>query len=133
MFWKKRDKNDLEVTLKGTDRSAHRVRPLSEDPLILMIEGQPCRVNDISASGASFQSPRRVAAGDVRNMEFKLPHSGLLVRGRIRIVAANRDQARGAFLDLDEETKDQIHYYVLEVQKLRLKKNTRLDKIDPVP
>lgn len=133
MFWKKRDSDDLKVTLKSTDRSSHRVRPLSGAPLVLMIEGQPCRVYDISAGGVSFQSPRRVVAGDVKDVKLKLPYSEIVVEGRLRIVAVDQDQARGSFLDLAEEAKDQIHFYVLEVQKRRIKQKAKPDRTEPVP
>ncbi len=125
MFWKKGDNSGLDISLEEVDRSAHRVRPLSGEPIILMIDGQPCRVHDISAGGALFQSPRKVVAGDVKELKFKLPFPELLIEGRIRIVAADQDLARGSFLDLEEETMDQIHLYVLETQKRRLKDTPR--------
>ena len=121
MFWKKEDKDFLQITVEPSERSAHRVRPLPEDSLVLLVDGQPCRVYDISASGASFQAPRQAVAGDIRALKFTLPHSDILINGRVRIVAADQDLARGAFMDLDEETKDQIHLYVLETQKRRIK------------
>ncbi len=125
MFWKKEDRSLLQITVEPSERSAHRVRPLPEDSLVLLVDGKPCRVYDISASGASFQAPRPAVAGDVRDMKLTLPYSDILIVGRIRIVAADQDLARGAFLDLDEETKDQIHLYVLETQKRRIKQKNK--------
>ena len=130
MFWKKGGKDGLEVSMEETDRSSFRVTPLPDEPLILLIEGQPCRVYDISAGGASFQSPHRVVAGDVKDLRFKLPYPPLVVTGKIKIVAANRDMARGAFLELADETRDKIHLYVLETQKRRLKQKARPDRTE---
>ena len=131
MFWKKGDKDELELDLKEGARSSFRVAPLPDEPLILLIEGQPCRVYDISAGGALFQAPHQAMAGDIKELMFKLPYPSRVITGKIRIVTADRDRARGGFVDLSDEDKDQIHLYVLETQKRRLKREARAKHPEP--
>lgn len=128
MFWKKGGKEDLELSLEVTERNSFRVAPEPDEPLVLMIEGQPCRVYDISAGGALFQAPQGIVAGDLRDFKFKLPYPPKVVQGRIKILAADRDRARGNFVEMEDEDRDQVHLYVLETQKRQLKRASLKDR-----
>lgn len=122
MFWKRKDKTDLDFELPETKRTTHRIRPGHEAPVFFQIQGQDCRVYDISAGGASFQIPPGVHAGDVVPASFRLPHINSLVEVKVRIVSVENDIARSGFVDLSLADREEIHRYVLEEQKRRGRK-----------
>jgi len=121
LFWKRKDRNDLEVSWASDGRSSYRVRPLPEEPILIEVEGQTYRVHDISAGGVSLQKVAGAAIGDRLEAVFTLPYLDEAVETAIRVVDVTPELTRGAFFNLAADQRDAIHRYVLENQKRRAK------------
>ncbi|MBW1713280.1 MAG: PilZ domain-containing protein, partial [Deltaproteobacteria bacterium] len=91
---------------------------------VFQLEGHSCRVIDISAGGASFEAPPGLSAGDIIKVKFKLPYLEVGLEAEIKILDVHQGRARSRFLDLDENSQDKIHLYVLENQKIRARRKT---------
>lgn len=107
----------IRLVSKGSARAAYRVVPDPDDPVILLIDGNLCRVIDISASGVSCSSGDLVAG---RRYTFKLdlPTASAGVQGTVDVLPDDNDgKLHCQFVDLTAEHVDQLHRYVLLRQK----------------
>jgi len=113
----------ITILSKGSARAAYRVVPDPDDPVILMIESNLCRVVDISASGFSCRSTE-VSAGQRYTFKLDLPTSGPELEGLVDVLPGGKnegsvdpDSLHCKFVDLKPEYIDQLHQYVLSRQK----------------
>lgn len=113
----------ITILSKGSARAAYRVVPDPDDPVILMIAGNLCRVVDISASGFSCRSDK-VSAGQRYRFKLDLPTNGPELEGNVDVLpGGNNDSSvdpeslHCKFVDLKPEYIDQLHQYVLSRQK----------------
>ncbi len=107
----------ITVVSKGSSRAAYRVVPDPDDPVILLLEGQLCRVLDISASG--FSCPQgEIKAGRRYSFRLDLPTSVPAINGMVDVLP-KRDNGNlhCRFVDLAAEEMDYLHHYVLIRQK----------------
>ena len=121
MFWRKKDRNDLEVSWTSDGRGSYRVRPLPEAPIFVEIEGLAYRVHDISAGGISFHKVSGAGLGDRLEAKFNLPYLDEIIESAVRVVDTTQDLTRCAFFNLAADQREAIHRYVLENQKRRTK------------
>lgn len=122
MFSRTRQKPaDLFALSSGERRSAYRVRPSADAPIELSLGGRTVPVRDISAGGLSFAAAG-FAAGDREQIAFCLPGLGACVTTDLEVVTVDADGlVHGRFLDLDGETEDALHLYVLQRQKQQIR------------
>ncbi|MDO6461042.1 hypothetical protein Q4485_10070 [Granulosicoccaceae sp. 1_MG-2023] len=101
----------------GRERSAYRVVPDPDDPVILQLDGLLVRVLDISANGFSC-----VAGNVQQNMRYSvkvdLPSEPGVITAFADVNLITEDGvARCQFVGLREEAQEGLHRYVLLRQK----------------
>ena len=115
MFWKKKNKQDK---LKAPDeaRQAYRVTPDPDNPLFLNMGGKSLEILEISSSGLAFKN-QGFKAETSHMIDFVLPTGGA-IKTRIKILRIDEeDICRCNFVNLDIESEDALHHYVLVRQK----------------
>ena len=117
MFWKKKKKIDLKFPEQdGDQRDAYRVKPDQLRPIILSVAGNSYHVVNISGSGCCFRSHNfpegHLAAGTLR-----IPSEDLIFPVTIRVVYRKRDICHCEFTKISAQSADELHSYVLRVQK----------------
>lgn len=117
MFWRKKKKVDLEIPAADSDhRSAYRVKPDPLRPIILSLAGNSYHVINISGTGCCFRSHNfpegQLAAGTLR-----IPSEDLIFPVTIRVVLRKRDICHCEFSKISAKSADELHSYVLRVQK----------------
>ena len=118
MFWKKKNKNKEEEPLKAPEeaRQAYRVAPDLENPLFLNLEGTSLEIVEVSSGGLAFKN-QGFKEGSEYKVDFVLPTGGL-IKTRIKILRIDEeDICRCNFMNLDVESEDSLHRYVLVRQK----------------
>ena len=111
----------ITVATTGSGRSAYRVVPNPDDPVILQLDGRLCRVLDISASG--FSCPE----GDIkpgRRYRFKLdlPTVSVQLNGYVDVLPSHENgHLHCRFVELSADELDLLHHYVLVRQKEALR------------
>ncbi len=111
----------VTVSSNGTGRTAYRVVPDRDDPVILQIDGSLCRVLDISAKG--FTCPE----GDIkqgRRYQFKLdlPTVTTSIAGYVDVLpGSDSGLLQCLFVELSVAELDMLHHYVLVRQKEALR------------
>lgn len=117
----------IEISLDTEKaRSAYRVVPDNNDPIILQIEGRLARVVDISASGISCLCDGLQCGMRYRFSLFlpDYPHS---IESAIDVVAAEDGLFRCRFVNLPQLTVDVLHMYVLRRQKRAIKQSMSVE------
>jgi len=117
----------ITIVSKGSARAAYRVVPDPDDPVILLLDGEICRVLDISASGFSCGAAD-VTRGRRYSFQLDLPIAGNEIRGVVDVLTYSDDgELHCKFVDLGAHQLDQLHQYVLVRQKeaIRTLKNRR--------
>lgn len=108
---------DITVEAASTGRTAYRVVPDPDDPIILQLDGKLSRVLDISATGFSAP-PDVVEAGRRYPFSMDLPSAGKPIAGYVDVLSvADREQLHCRFVNLAPEELDSLHHYVLVRQK----------------
>lgn len=129
MFWKNWDKDNKPAPLINIPpmtpetRTAFRVSPSPENPLVAKIEGKNVLALDISAGGMAFEN-NHFLEGAVYSAEFTLPgiQETFSVKLEILEIRENK-QCRAKFQGLSKRQEDMIHYYALNRQKEDLQKD----------
>lgn len=113
--------NEIVVRAPASGRDAYRVVPDPDDPVILQLDGELCRVLDISASGLSTP-PDAVAPGRRYPFRLDLPTARRPLAGYVDVLPARDDgPLHCRFVDLAAEELDRLHHYVLVRQKEELR------------
>lgn len=110
--------NFITVKAPNSGRTAYRVVPDPDDPIILQLDGQLTRVVDISANG--FSAPAEVvAAGRRYPFSLDLPTSRSPLAGYVDALPGSSETGllQCRFVDLDIDALDVLHHYVLIRQK----------------
>ncbi len=116
MFWKKKNKQEKKLKAPEEARQAYRVAPDSENPLFLNLEGNSLEIMEISSGGLAFKN-QGLKAGAAYMVDFVLPTGGI-IKTRIKILRIDEeDICRCNFINLNAESEDSIHRYVLVRQK----------------
>lgn len=116
MFWKKKNKKEEKLKAPEEARQAYRVAPDSENPLFLNLEGNSLEIVEISSGGLAFKN-QGLKAGAAYMIDFVLP-TGSIIKTRIKILRIDEeDICRCNFINLDVESEDSLHRYVLVRQK----------------
>ncbi len=109
--------SDITVEAASTGRTAYRVVPDPDDPIILQIDGHLSRVLDISATGFSAP-PDVVEYGRRYPFSMDLPSSHKPIAGYVDVLkVADREQLHCKFVNLGPEELDALHHYVLVRQR----------------
>ena len=108
---------DITVEVASTGRTAYRVVPDPDDPIILQLDGKLSRVLDISATG--FSAPPDVAEPGRRYpFSMDLPSAHKPISGYVDVLrVTDREQLHCRFVNLAPEELDALHHYVLVRQK----------------
>ncbi len=116
MFWKKKNKPEKKIKAPEEARQAYRVTPDPENPLFLNLEGNALEIVEISSGGLAFKN-QGLKTGSSYMIDFILPTGGG-IKTRIKILRIDEeDICRCNFIDLDVESEDSLHRYVLVRQK----------------
>ena len=116
MFWKKKNKPDKKIKAPEEARQAYRVATDSEHPLHLNIEGKSLEIVEVSSGGLAFKN-QGLATGSTHMIDLVLPTGGAF-KTRIKILRIDEDNiCRCNFVNLDVDSEDALHRYVLVRQK----------------
>ena len=116
MFWKKKNKPEKKLKAPDEARQAYRIAPDPENPLFLNVEGNSLEIVEISSGGLAFKN-QGLEAGSTYTADFVLPTGGR-IETRIKILRIDEeDICRCHFIDLDVQSEDSLHRYVLVRQK----------------
>ena len=116
MFWKKKNKPEKKIKAPEEARQAYRIAPDPENPLYLNLEGHSLEIVEISSGGLAFKN-QGFKADSIYTVDFILPTGGS-INTQIQILRIDEeDICRCHFLNLDVQSEDSLHRYVLVRQK----------------
>lgn len=109
--------NSITVTARTGGRSAYRVVPDPDDPVILQLDGHLTRVLDLSAAGFSCP-PDVVQPGRRYPYSMDLPTAKVPLKGYVdALPETHNGQLHCKFVELSVDELDTLHHYVLVRQK----------------
>ena len=108
--------NDITVDVHSTNRTAYRVVPDPDDPVILQLDGQLSRVLEISATGFSTP-PDVVPPGRRYPFSLDIPTAAAPINGYVDVLPEQGGELHCQFVDLSADELDVLHHYVLVRQK----------------
>ncbi len=98
-------------------RTAFRVEPSPEAPILLIVHRNPVQVVDISSGGVSFKN-KNFMVGVFYRVNFILPHNKQEISSQLEIMSIDRNRiCRCRFTGLTSEQEEHIHQYVVERKK----------------
>ncbi len=110
--------NAINVAAKPSGRTAYRVVPDRDDPVIFQIEGTLTRIVEISAQCALTSVTDELKLGRRYPFSLDLPTSRLGISGYVDVLPElDNGDVVCLFVDLAPDELDQIHRYVLARQK----------------
>jgi hypothetical protein len=116
LFWKKKSKQEKKLKAPEEARQAYRVTSDPGNPLFLDLEGNSLEIVEISSGGLAFKN-QGLKEGSSHMIDFVLPTGGA-IKTRIKILRIDeRNICRCHFTNLDIESEDSLHRYVLVRQK----------------
>jgi hypothetical protein len=116
LFWKKKNKPEKQLDAPEEARQSYRIAPDPEDPLFLNLDGNLLEIVEISSGGLAFKN-QGLKENSSYMVDFVLPTGGV-IKTRIKILRIDaEDVCRCSFLDLDAQSEDSLHHYVLVRQK----------------
>jgi hypothetical protein len=116
LFWKKKNKPDKKLNAPDEARQAYRIAPDPENPLFLNLEGNSLEIVEISSGGLAFKN-QGLKENSSYMVDFVLPTGGI-IKTRIKILRIDEeDICRCNFINLDVQSEDSLHRYVLVRQK----------------
>jgi c-di-GMP-binding flagellar brake protein YcgR len=105
-----------------------RIKPSRKDPIQVFIEPHTFLIKDIGAGGMAVYKDEGKTLEINKEYPFKLSLSLIdeMISGIMRIVNISEKTYHCVFIDLIQDHKEKIHFFVLERQKeeLRVKKKT---------
>jgi len=123
LFWKK--KKTIEVTLdsrQSDNRSAYRIAPDQEQPVMVTIAGTRFHALNISGTGIAFRA-RDLAVGSRSAAMIRLSSEGRTFPVVLEVVAKQDDLCRCCFTEIHEDAENLLHSYILELQKSKIRQN----------
>lgn len=117
MFWRRKRKDNRLFSFDSENqRSSFRVSPLKDAPIQIGFRGKPVHLLDIGAVGLAF-ADQGFQVGDKQVIELALPGEPRALSPTIEVVEIDTDNVcHCAFIDLDEDSVNAIHRYMLKVQ-----------------
>ena len=123
MFWKKKPKIELQEDPKFDDnRSAYRIAPDGEKPVILTILGSSYHALNISGSGVCFRSNSFVSGMKFTAM-LGLPSEGSTFSVKLEIISTEKGLCRCSFINIHEDAENLLHSYILGLQKEKIRQD----------
>ena len=134
LFSKK--KNDLSIeSIEKDGRSFFRVEPSSKEPIDASVGRHRYPVIDVTAEGMKIyrNSDRELEVGEEYPFNLPLPLVNEVISGMIRVVDISQMSYQCAFVDLNQEETEKIHYFILERQKEERRAFSRVAPSHKVP
>ena len=123
MFWKKKPKIDIREDPKFDDnRSAYRIAPDKNKPVILTISGSSYHALNISGTGACFRSQSFVSGMKCTAM-VRLPSEDTIFPVKMEIISTQQGLCRCSFINIHEDAENLLHSYILDLQKEKIRQN----------
>ena len=121
MFWKKGDRSTVTFTYEdpvGCQRQTFRVHPADDQPIDLVFMGKKTKVLNISAGGMAFEN-QNFSAGDSEELSMTLPGENRLFSCVVTVLRMDDSNkiCFSKFTDVDADSADVLHHYVLARQK----------------
>jgi len=88
------------------------------------IRGNSFNALNISGTGIAFRS-HSFAVGKSIAATIRLPSEDLIFPVVLEIVAKQNDLRRCSFTEIHEDAENLLHSYILELQKRKIRQNTR--------
>lgn len=115
MFWKKKtnDQKLLEYDF-DTRRGAFRLQSEAMGPAVAVFNDSLVELTDISAGGISFEYDN-IRVGDTGTIQIELPgHVIESITLSLEVLRVTSDRiCHCRFTDIDDETEEKIHQYIL--------------------
>jgi len=126
LFWKKSDKTTVSFSFPNDDeckRTAFRVTPEDDFPIYVRFGEEKTRVVNISAGGMAFEN-HEFHQGEAHAVELDLPGEYRSVRCTVSVLRIDGTGkiCFATFSDMDGDSHDTLHHYVLGQQKRLLQK-----------
>jgi len=132
LFWKKNNQND-EITVNietHTQRQSFRVKSSKSFPIIALIHTKKYLILDLSAGGLSFSSTDFLE-NDILNIQLKLPIVDVILHLTIQVLNISKNTINQCkFLNLTDDDSDIIHKFIMDYQKIELRKKKDLRKAE---
>jgi hypothetical protein len=125
LFWKKKKTLDVALDARHNDnRAAYRIAPDSSRPVIVTIRGNSFNALNVSGTGIAFRS-HGFELGISFAATIRLPSEDRIFPVLLEVVAKQNDLCRCSFIEIHEEAENLLHSYILELQKRKIRHNTR--------
>jgi PilZ domain-containing protein len=116
LFWKRKNKQEDKLKAPEESRQAYRVTPDPENPLFLNLGGKSLEIIEISSGGLAFNN-QGFKPGSLHRVDFVLPTGGG-IRTQIKVLRIDEENiCRCNFINLDVDSENSLHHYVLVRQK----------------
>ena len=123
MFWKKKKTIDVAIDSRFDDnRSAYRIAPDRDKPVIVTIMGNSFNALNISGQGVAFRS-HSYPEGARAHATIRLPSEDKIFPVALKVVSKQRDICRCCFTEIHEDAENLLHSYILELQKQKIRHN----------
>ena len=125
MFWKK--KKTLDVTVGGwrsDNRSAYRIEPHVDMPVIVNIRGNSYDAVNISGTGVAFRAISYQVGASIE-ATIRLPSEDRLFPVVLEVVGRQDETCRCSFTEIHEDAENLLHSYILELQKRKIRQVAR--------
>jgi len=121
LFWKRKKASDIELPGDEEEhRTAFRIRPVSDKPIVLKVAGNSFYLVNVSGTGCCFRSTR-FKEGNSAAGTLTIPSEDTVFPVSIHVVSRQRDLCRCEFSKISQPAQEMIHAYVLEVQKKQIR------------
>ncbi len=123
MFWKKKKTLDVELDSRNSDyRSAYRIAPDGNKPVMISIMGNNFNAINISGNGIAFRS-HDFPQGTRTKAMIRLPSEDRIFPVMLEIVSKQGDLCRCSFTEIHQDAENLLHSYILELQKRKIRQN----------
>ncbi len=123
MFWKKKKTIDVALDSRHSDyRSAYRIAPDNNKPVIISIMGNHFNALNISGNGIAFRS-HNFPQGTRTQAMIRLPSEDRIFPVTLEVVSKQGDLCRCSFTEIHEDAENLLHSYILELQKRKIRHN----------
>jgi hypothetical protein len=121
LFWKKKKNLDVALGTRHSDnRSAYRIAPDRDKPVIASIMGNTFNVLNISGHGLAFRS-KNFPQGARLHATIRLPSEDRIFPVVMEIVSKQNDLCRCNFTEIHEDAENLLHSYILYLQKRKIR------------
>jgi hypothetical protein len=131
LFWRKKQtpkESDLFEFETKERRKFFRVRPAKGAPISFVIDQKKAMVQDIGAAGLSFKN-NEFKQGEKYPVTIRLPEiDGKVITDLLLITIDDKGFCHCKFKNIDPESTERVHQYVLKRQKeiLQQRKKARM-------